>query len=63
MDGHIFVMQTKIRVTFFSGDVHRYDISRFQTKQSTQTLPPINDSNLIYQIISSPIAFYKFNYG
>jgi hypothetical protein len=45
----------RIRITFFSGDVHCCGISRFQTRIQTG-LAPINDSKLMYQIISSAIV-------
>jgi hypothetical protein len=45
----------RIRITFFSGDVHCCGISRFQTR-TKDVLPPINDSKLMYQIISSAIV-------
>jgi hypothetical protein len=45
----------KIRITFFSGDVHCCGISRFQTR-TKHDLAPINDSKLMYQIISSAIV-------
>jgi len=51
-----FSQQTKIRVTFFSGDVHCCGVSRFQTKHQSQQLSPIHDSKLMYQIISSAIV-------
>ncbi|CAF4078633.1 unnamed protein product [Rotaria sordida] len=47
--------EKKIRITYFSGDVHCCGISRFQTKGSHPPLP-INDAKLMYQIISSAIV-------
>ncbi|CAF1242428.1 unnamed protein product [Adineta steineri] len=47
--------QKKVRVSYFSGDVHCCGISRFQTEASHRPLP-INDSKLMYQIISSAIV-------
>ena len=40
----------KVRITYFSGDVHCCGISRFQSRGSHRPLP-INDSKLMYQII------------
>jgi hypothetical protein len=45
----------KVRITFFSGDVHCCGISRFKTHDKTE-LAPIYDSKLMYQIISSAIV-------
>ncbi|CAF0772633.1 unnamed protein product [Rotaria sordida] len=45
----------RIRITFFSGDVHCCGVSRFQTRLK-HNLKPINDSKLMYQIISSAIV-------
>jgi hypothetical protein len=45
----------RIRITFFSGDVHCCGISRFQTRRK-DVLAPINDSKLMYQVISSAIV-------
>ncbi|CAF3599539.1 unnamed protein product [Rotaria sp. Silwood1] len=45
----------KIRITFFSGDVHCCGVSRFQTREK-KDLSDINDSKLMYQIISSAIV-------
>jgi hypothetical protein len=45
----------RMRITFFSGDVHCCGISRFQTR-ITNGLPPINDTKLMYQVISSAIV-------
>jgi hypothetical protein len=47
--------QKRVRITYFSGDVHCCGISRFQTKGSRRPLP-INDAKLMYQIISSAIV-------
>ncbi|CAF1272490.1 unnamed protein product [Adineta steineri] len=47
--------QKKVRVSYFSGDVHCCGISRFQTEASHRPLP-INDPKLMYQIISSAIV-------
>jgi hypothetical protein len=45
----------KVRITYFSGDVHCCGISRFQSRGSHRLLP-INDTKLMYQIISSAIV-------
>lgn len=45
----------KVRVTFFSGDVHCCGVSRFRTGISSRP-SPIEDSRLMYQIISSAIV-------
>jgi hypothetical protein len=45
----------KVRITYFSGDVHCCGISRFQSKGPRRPLP-INDTKLMYQIISSAIV-------
>ena len=45
----------KVRITYFSGDVHCCGISRFQSRGSHRPLP-INDAKLMYQIISSAIV-------
>jgi hypothetical protein len=45
----------KVRITFFSGDVHCCGISRFKTHDKTE-IPPIRDSKLMYQVISSAIV-------
>ena len=47
--------EKKVRVTFFSGDVHCCGISRFRSTQPSQ-LTPRRDSLLMYQIISSAIV-------
>jgi hypothetical protein len=47
--------EKKVRITYFSGDVHCCGISRFQTSGSRRPLP-INDAKLMYQIISSAIV-------
>ena len=47
--------QKKVRISYFSGDVHCCGISRFQTKGSHRP-PPMYDSKLMYQIISSAIV-------
>jgi hypothetical protein len=47
--------EKKVRITYFSGDVHCCGISRFQSKGSHRP-PPINDAKLMYQIISSAIV-------
>ena len=44
-----------IRVTFFSGDVHCCGISRFQT-HTNSPISALNDSKLMYQVISSAIV-------
>ena len=45
----------KIRVTFFSGDVHCCGISRFKTHGKTD-IAPVHDEKLMYQVISSAIV-------
>lgn len=45
----------RVRITFFSGDVHCCGISRFQTR-TKKHLPPIRDAKLMYQVISSAIV-------
>ncbi|CAF0958615.1 unnamed protein product [Adineta ricciae] len=45
----------RIRITFFSGDVHCCGISRFRTRNQTGLIP-IHDSKLMYQVISSAIV-------
>jgi hypothetical protein len=45
----------RLRITFFSGDVHCCGIGRFQTRKRDH-IPPVNDSKLMYQIISSAIV-------
>ena len=50
-----FAERKRIRVTFFSGDVHCCGISRFQTATKDPLLP-IHDSRLMYQVISSAIV-------
>ncbi|UJR20209.1 hypothetical protein I4U23_023340 [Adineta vaga] len=45
----------KVRISFFSGDVHCCGISRFQTRGKRRPIP-LNDSKLMYQIISSAIV-------
>jgi hypothetical protein len=45
----------KVRITFFSGDVHCCGISRFQTSGKNVPLP-IHDARLMYQVISSAIV-------
>ena len=47
--------QKKTRITFFSGDVHCCGVSRFRT-YARKTLPSVQDSKLMYQIISSAIV-------
>ena len=47
--------EKKIRITYLSGDVHCCGVGRFQTKGSRRP-PPINDTKLMYQIISSAIV-------
>ncbi|CAF1179193.1 unnamed protein product [Rotaria sordida] len=47
--------EKKIRITYFSGDVHCCGVGRFQTRGSYRPLP-INDAKLMYQIISSAIV-------
>ena len=47
--------QQRIRITYFSGDVHCCGVSRFQTKGSHRP-SPIHDAKLMYQIISSAIV-------
>ena len=47
--------EKKVRITFFSGDVHCCGVSRFRTH--TPQLPmPLHDRKLMYQIISSAIV-------
>ncbi|CAF1328464.1 unnamed protein product [Adineta steineri] len=50
-----FAERKRIRITFFSGDVHCCGISRFKKRQQDDLLP-INDSKLMYQVISSAIV-------
>ncbi len=50
-----FAEKNKIRITFFSSDVHGCGVSRFRT-QTTNPLIPIKDPKLMYQIISSAIV-------
>ena len=45
----------KIRVTFFSGDVHCCGISRFKTYNRNE-IAPIHDEKLMFQVISSAIV-------
>ncbi|CAF3163824.1 unnamed protein product [Rotaria sp. Silwood2] len=45
----------RIRITFFSGDVHCCGVGRFKTREKND-LSDINDSKLMYQIISSAIV-------
>ena len=45
----------RIRITFFSGDVHCCGVSRFRTRTKNLT-PPLNDTKLMYQVISSAIV-------
>ncbi|CAF0963286.1 unnamed protein product [Rotaria sp. Silwood1] len=45
----------KVRITFFSGDVHCCGISRFKT-HGKNDIAPIHDNKLMYQIISSAIV-------
>ncbi|CAF2835243.1 unnamed protein product [Rotaria sp. Silwood2] len=45
----------KVRITYFSGDVHCCGIGRFQTRGSHRP-SPINDAKLMYQIVSSAIV-------
>jgi hypothetical protein len=47
--------EKKVRITYFSGDVHCCGIGRFQTRGPHRP-PPINDPKLMYQIISSAIV-------
>ena len=47
--------EKKVRITFFSGDVHCCGIARFRTRGSRR-LRPIDDAKLMYQIISSAIV-------
>jgi len=49
-----FSQKKKIRVTYFSGDVHCCAVSRFQTKKKATSAK--NDHRLMYQIISSAIV-------
>ncbi|CAF3052953.1 unnamed protein product [Rotaria sp. Silwood2] len=44
----------RTRITFFSGDVHCCGVARFRTRDKSSA--PINDSKLMYQIISSAIV-------
>lgn len=48
--------EKKVRITYFSGDVHCCGIGRFQTKDSSHRSAPIYDAKLMYQIISSAIV-------
>ncbi|UJR20625.1 hypothetical protein I4U23_023750 [Adineta vaga] len=50
-----FAQKKRVRITFFSGDVHCCAISRFKT-YSKNDPPPIYDSKLMYQVISSAIV-------
>ncbi|CAF0795217.1 unnamed protein product [Adineta ricciae] len=45
----------RVRITFFSGDVHCCGISRFKTHSKTNP-PSIYDPKLMYQVISSAIV-------
>ena len=45
----------RVRITFFSGDVHCCGISRFKTHDKNEPAP-IYDSKLMYQVISSAIV-------
>jgi hypothetical protein len=45
----------KVRITYFSGDVHCCGISRFRTYGEDAPLP-INDTKLMYQVISPAIV-------
>ena len=45
----------RVRITYFSGDVHCCGIGRFQSRGSHRSLP-IHDAKLMYQIISSAIV-------
>jgi hypothetical protein len=47
--------EKKVRITYFSGDVHCCGVSRFQTKGRHRPLPT-DDAKLMYQIISSAIV-------
>jgi hypothetical protein len=47
--------EKKVRITFFSGDVHCCGVSRFRT-HALQPLPSTQDPKLMYQIISSAIV-------
>lgn len=47
--------EKKVRITYLSGDVHCCGVARFQTKGSRRA-PPIHDTKLMYQIISSAIV-------
>ncbi|CAF1449810.1 unnamed protein product [Rotaria sordida] len=44
----------RTRITFFSGDVHCCGVGRFRTRDNVP--PRINDTKLMYQIISSAIV-------
>lgn len=46
--------KTRTRITLFSGDVHCCGVGRFRTEKNSP--PAINDSKLMYQIISSAIV-------
>ncbi|CAF0953173.1 unnamed protein product [Adineta steineri] len=50
-----FAQKRKVRITFFSGDVHCCGISRFKN-HTKNDMAPIYDSKLMYQIISSAIV-------
>ncbi|CAF2139093.1 unnamed protein product [Rotaria magnacalcarata] len=49
-----FAEKKRTRVTLFSGDVHCCGVGRFRTQRGAP--PPLHDSKLIYQIISSAIV-------
>ncbi|ORY84400.1 hypothetical protein BCR37DRAFT_391981 [Protomyces lactucae-debilis] len=54
-----FAEKRQCRVTFLSGDVHCCGLSRFRTKPShknDESLTPVADPRLMYQIISSAIV-------
>ncbi|CAF4471707.1 unnamed protein product, partial [Didymodactylos carnosus] len=48
--------EKRLRITFFSGDVHTCGIARFQTRRRRGVIQPVNDSKLMYQVISSAIV-------
>ncbi|CAF1130657.1 unnamed protein product [Adineta ricciae] len=45
----------KVRITYFSGDVHCCGVGRFQSMEPDRPAP-VNDAKLMYQIISSAIV-------
>ena len=47
--------EKRVRITYFSGDVHCCGVSRFQCSERDRP-KPLHDSKLMYQIISSAIV-------